>query len=156
MVLPVQAQRGVAGDADAELADALAARSERVRWLMPPALRAMLGRSPGLDVSLDALPVGVFLQAQVDRIGDPLFGQLRRLAALSGGQLALVPIEVRYRRGTPERTGAVEVVATLIDTSSGRVIWFGVVGGEEGSEGDPRALATATDALARLLLIRGS
>ena len=149
MVLPVQSTRGIVGNPDAELADALTARGAGVRWVMPPALRALLARSPALDVQLDALPVGVFLQAEVDRIGDPLYGQLRRLAAIANGQIALVPIEVRHRATTPERAGAVEVVATLIDTSNGRVFWFGVVEGEAGEGSDPRALATAADALAR-------
>lgn len=156
MVLPVQVQRGVAGDASAELADALSARGEGVRWVMPAALRSMVARSPALDVPVDALQVGVFLQAEVDRIGDPLYGQLRRLAALSDGRLALVPIEVRHRPDVPERPGAVEVVATLIDTSTGRVFWFGIVEGEPGGASDPRALASAADALARRLLPPGS
>jgi hypothetical protein len=152
MVLPVQAARGVAGDADAELADALTARGDGVRWLMPPALRAMLARSPALDVPIDALPVGFFLQAEVNRIGDPLYGQLRRLAALAGARLALIPVEVRHRADTPERAGAIEVVATLLDTSTGDVFWFGVVEGQAGGGSDPRALASAADALARRLL----
>jgi hypothetical protein len=152
MLLPVQSTRGVAGNVDAELADALGARGGGVRWLMPPALRAMLARSPALDVQLDALPVGVFLQAQVDRIGDPLYGQLRRLAAISDGRLALIPVEVRHRPDAPDRPGAIEVVATLLDTSNGQVFWFGVVEGDPGDGNDPRALATAAEALARRLL----
>jgi hypothetical protein len=152
MVLPVQSTRGVSGNADAELADALGARGDGVRWLMPPALRSMLARSPALDVPIDALPVGVFLDAQVDRVGDPLYGQLRRLAALANGRIALIPVEVRHRPDTPERPGAIEVVATLIDTTTGRVVWFGVVEGASGGGADPRALASAADALARRLV----
>lgn len=156
MVLPVQAQRGVEGNASAEIADALAARGEGVRWVMPTELRAMVARSPTLDVPVDALPVGDFLRAQVDRIGDPLYGQLRRLSALADGRLALIPIEVRHRPDAPERPGAVEMVATLIDTSTGRVFWFGVVEGQPGGSADPRALASAADALARRLIPQGS
>src|SRR5688500_3395544 len=143
MLLPVQSTRGITGNVDAELADALGARGEGVRWLLPPALRAVLARSPATDVPLDALPVGVFLQAEVERIGDPLYGQLRRLAALADGRLALIPVEVRHRPDAAERPGAIEVVATLIDTSNGVVFWFGVVEGDPGAGSDPRALATA-------------
>jgi hypothetical protein len=154
LVLPVQSMSGVTGNADAELTDALAARGGAggVRWVMPAALRAMVARSPALDVPVDALPVGVFLQAEVRRIGDPLYGQLRRLAALANGRLALVPVAVRHRADTPERPGAVEVVATLLDTSTGDVFWFGVVEGAPGGGADPRALASAADALARRLV----
>ena len=119
MVLPVQVQRGVAGDASAELADALSARGEGVRWVMPAALRSMVARSPALDVPVDALQVGVFLRAEVDRIGDPLYGQLRRLAALSDGRLALIPIEVLRAAGAElefdEQLAGTEAVAKLND-----------------------------------------
>jgi hypothetical protein len=152
MVLPVQSTVGVTGNAEAELVDALGARGGGVRWLMPQQLRTMVARSPTLDVPIDALPVGIFLQAQVDRVGDPLYGQLRRLAALANGQLALIPVQVRHRPDAPERPGAIEVVATLIDTGNGRVFWFGVVEGVPGGGADPRALASAADALARTLL----
>ena len=89
---------------------------------------------------------------RVARLMDPMFGYLRRLAALTGGRLALIPVEVRHRASTPERPGAVEVVAALVDAETGRVAWFGVVEGEASEGGSPRALASAADALARLLL----
>jgi hypothetical protein len=152
MVMPVQASRGVAGDASAELVYALRARGQGVRWIMPDTLRAALARNPTLDVPLDALPVGVFLRAQVNRLGDPMFGYLRRLNALTGASVALIPVEVRYRPATAERPGAVELVAALVDAESGRVGWFGIVEGEPGEASSPRALASAADALARLLL----
>jgi hypothetical protein len=152
MVMPVQASRGVAGDASAELVYALRARGQGVRWIMPDTLRAALARNPTLDVPLDALPVGVFLRAQVNRLGDPMFGYLRRLNALTGASVALIPVEVRYRPATADRPGAVELVAALVDAASGRVGWFGIVEGEPGEASSPRALASAADALARLLL----
>jgi hypothetical protein len=152
MVFPVQAVRGLSGDATAELVDALRARGQGVRWLMPDTLRARLARAPSLDVPLDALPVGVFLRAQVNRLGDPMFGYLRRLNALTGAPIALIPIEVRYRADTPDRPGAVELVAALVSAESGRVGWFGIVEGEAGAASSPRALASAADALARTLL----
>ena len=156
MVLPVQVTRGVVGDSEAELVYALDARGQGVRWLMPQTLRSQLARNPGLDVPLDDLTVGVFLQAQVNRIGDPLYGYLRRLSAISNGTLALIPVEVRHRASTAERPGAVEVVAALVDVRSGRVPWFGVVQGEPGDGNSPGALASAADALARLLFPAGT
>ena len=94
-------------------------------------------------------------QAQVNRIGDPLYGYLRRLSAISNGTLALIPVEVRHRASTAERPGAVEVVAALVDVRSGRVPWFGVVQGAPGDGSSPGALASAADALARLLFPAG-
>ena len=151
MVMPVQAMRGVPGDATAELVYALQARGPAVRWVMPDTLRAQLARSPALDVPLDGLPVGMFLRVEVNRLGDPMFGYLRRLNALTGAPVALIPVEARYRATTADRPGAVELVAALVDAQSGRVGWFGVVEGEAGEAASPRSLASAADALARLV-----
>ena len=156
MVLPVQSRPGVPGDPEAELVFALTQRGPGVRWLMPATLRAELARSPMLDVPLEQLPVDVFLRVQVNRIGDPLFGYLKRLSAISGGRLALIPVEVRHRAATKDRPGAIEVVATLIDVDGGRVTWFGVVQGTAGEASNPAALASAADALARVLLPAGA
>ena len=155
MVLPVQATRGVTGDAEAELVYALNERGRGVRWLMPQTLRAQLARNPALDVPLENLPVDSFLQAQVNRIGDPLYGYLRRLAAISNSTIALIPVEVRHRATTAEVPGAVEVVTALVDVGSGRVAWFGVVQGVAGAGSSPGALASAAGALARLLFPTG-
>ncbi|MSR36183.1 MAG: hypothetical protein EXR95_05995 [Gemmatimonadetes bacterium] len=152
MVLPVQATRWLTGDATAELVYALRTRGQAMRWLMPDTLRSRLARTPTMDVPLETMPVGIFLRTQVDRLGDPMFGYLRRLNALTGGKVALIPVEARYRPATAERPGAVEFVAALVSTESGRVGWFGVVEGEPGEASSGRALASAADALARRIL----
>jgi hypothetical protein len=151
MVLPVQQTDGLSGDADAELAFALRTRVGDIDWVLPPALRRALRGSPALDVRLDALPVGVFLQAEVDRIGDPLFGTLIRLGALTGAEVALIPVAVRYRPGDGAPAGVGEVVAVLMDVRTGYVTWFGVEAGRPGEAADPGVLASALDALARRL-----
>lgn len=151
MVLPVQSARGVPGPADAELHFALEDRGPRIGWVFPDEMREVLARSPALEVHMDALPVGVFRQAEVQRIGDPLYGELRRLAAVADADVALVPLEVRPALdsvGAVVPDGGLEVTATLIDVHTGRVYWFGVVAGEAGPLADPRTLASAMDALA--------
>lgn len=153
MVLPVQEVVGLSGAPDAELAFALQDRTgDRVRWVLPEEMRRSLRRSPGMPIRVDGLPVGIFLQAQVDRVGDPLFGHLRRLAAITSADLALIPIQVRHRPGEEETAPAVEIAAALIHARNGRVFWFGIVEGEPGGADDPRALASAADALARALI----
>jgi hypothetical protein len=149
MVFPVQLRQGVAGDPTAEVVDALRARGRGVRWLMPDSLHAVLRRNPSLDVPLDAMPVGVFLRTEVNRIGDPIFAYLRRLNALTGGRVALIPVQVRVRAATAETPAAIEIAAALVDAESGRVYWFGIVEGEPGDGSSPRTLASTADALAR-------
>ena len=105
---------------------------------------------------LDDLPVGAFLQAQVNRVGDPLYGYLRRMAAISDAQLALIPVQVRQRSPTEGRPGAVEVVVAILSVVDGRVAWFGVVQGNAGDGSNPASLASAADALARTILPTGA
>jgi hypothetical protein len=95
----------------------------------------------------------MFLRGEVRRVGDPLYGVLRRLGALTGAQVALIPVLVRYRPAGASAApgGTAEVVAALLDVRSGYVLWFGVEGGEAGPADDPGVLASAIDALARRL-----
>lgn len=153
MVLPVQALQGVGGDADAELAFALQSRMEAVDWVTPGELRNAVEASPSLDAPLEGLPVRVFLRTEVERVGDPLYGVLRRLGGLTGGEAALIPVLVRYRPAAAGTPGAVEVAAALLDVRSGYVLWYGVEDGEPGSATDAGVLASALDALARRLAI---
>ncbi len=158
MVLPIQIRDGVPAsvDADSELHYALEQRGSSVRWLFPDTLRTITSPSPGIVAPLEGLPVGVFLRAQVQRIGDPLYGHLRRLGALASSPLVVIPVRLRYRQA-PETVGdqvfepAMEVTAALIHIQSGRVLWFGIVDGATGGPTDPRSLATAADRLARIL-----
>jgi hypothetical protein len=152
MLFPVQSVQGVAAGADAELAFALGQRGSEVDWVFPDEMAGALAGSPGMDTRLEGLPVGMFLTAEVTRVGDPLYGYLRRVAALVDSELALIPVVARYRPGTVERAGAVEIAATLIAVRTGYVLWFGFVEGDAGAAGDPRSLASAADALGRRLL----
>lgn len=152
MVFPTQGVQGLTAAPDDELAYALRSHGEGVGWILPAELRQLLARSPGLDVRLDALPVGVFLRAEVNRIGDPLFGYLRRLAALSDSDIALIPIEVRARPESQSAGAAVEIAAALLSARTGHVFWFGIVDGDTGTPEDPAAVASAAEALARVLV----
>ncbi len=151
MVLPLQRSAGLRDEMDPEIAFALRARGAGADWIMADELARSLARSPGLDVPLSALPVGIFLTREVNRIGDPLFGHLLRAAAVTNAQVALIPVEAR-RRIELDGSSVVEVVATLLDVRQGRVIWFGVAEGRPGTEGDFQIIASAADALASMLL----
>lgn len=159
MVVPVQTARGVPTgiQPDAELEFALRERGSRVRWLFPDTLRRFTARNPGIDIALDRLPVGIFLRAQVEQVGDPLYGHLRRLGAITGAPLVLIPVRLRYR-SEPVRVEervlepAMELSAALVHVRSGRVLWFGIVDGAPGGAGDPATLASTADALARAVV----
>lgn len=154
MVLPVQQNMGVTGDVDAEMAFGLGQRGHGVEWIFPAQMEQALSRSPGLDADTHGLQMGAFEAGEVRRVGDPLYGQLRRLSAIVDGQVALVPVRASME---PDSLGgsAVRLSAALIQVRTGRVLWFGVAQGDAGPPGDPRALASTVDRLARTVLWYG-
>ena len=154
MLLPVQQNLGIAGDHSAELAFALTSRTEEVEWILEEDIQEILRRSPGIDADTRGLPVAVFRQAAVERIGDPLYGQIRRMAALVGADLVVLPVAVSYEANPeiPGSTPRVRFMATVLDARTGRVQWFGIEEGGDHPRTDPRALASAAERLAQTIL----
>lgn len=150
MVLPVQPGRtGAPAGLDAELGYWLAERAPGVKWVFPDALDRVVARSPGLGITPRTLAVAGFGRMALQRIGDPLYGDLRRLGALVDARIALLPVGGGY---VPRADGGrIEVAAAIIDTVDGDVLWFGVVGGEPGDEGSTAVVASAARALALTL-----
>lgn len=150
MILPPQLVRAGHPDLERELVFALRSRGTAVTWVEPDALRRRAANTPGLGADIDRLPIQAFTAAQIDRVGDPLFGALYRLGAVEGADLALIPVEARGNDG--EGGTVVELSAALIHVRTGRVLWFGIVAGEGGEPGELRATASAAEALARRLV----
>ncbi len=148
MVYPVQIRQGVPGDVDSEIAFAFRAQGSEVDWVFPEELREDLERSPAIRSTVDRLPVGVFLAAEVDRVGDPLYGQIRRLAELANAAVAFIPVALRTGAEGAAGVSAVEIVSTFLDVRTGRVIWFGVVAGKPGPVADFGSVASAVERLA--------
>jgi hypothetical protein len=157
MLLPVQENLGIPGDPSAEVAYALTERSDQVHWILEDEVQEILRRSPGIDAATRGLPVGVFLQAEVDRIGDPLYGQLRRMAALVDADAVVLPVAASFEANTEVEgsTPRVRLTATVIEPRTGRVLWFGVEEGGDFDRADPRALASAAERLARTIVWYG-
>lgn len=152
MVYPMQISSRVLDDATPEVAHALRTRTSDVDWIFSDELEAIKARSPGVDIAVRGLPVGVFLNAEVERIGDPLYGQLRRMGAIANSDIALIPLSIGVGAEGVGGATVVEIVATIVDVRSGRVIWFGIVAGRPGSVADFGTLASAVEELAETLL----
>jgi hypothetical protein len=153
ILLPVQRVDGVAGDPDAELAFTLAEFGAEVDWVTEDQIQAALRRSPTVETRTRGLPVGVFMQAEVDRVGDPLYGYLRRMEALVEADAILLPVAATYEPDPrlPESGSRARLTAALVEPRTGRVIWFGIEQGGAFDSADPRALASAVEELARTL-----
>lgn len=152
MLLPVQQVLGVPGDPDAELAFGLRGRGSGVEWVFPSEIEEMLSRAPNVRGSTRGLPVGQFLAAEVQRVGDPLYGELRRMAALVDADAVLLPVQASLAEGDAGAEPTVRFWTALIEVRTGRVLWFSVLEGGAFPAGDPRALASAVETVARTLL----
>ena len=150
LVLPVQRREPDQGELDQELEYALAQRGEGISWVFPADLRSSVARNPGMGIEVDALPVQSFMVGELERIGDPLFGILYRLGALTDASYALIPVEARRRQA--DQGVRIELTAALVELRGGYVLWFGVVAGGEGAEGEPYLSATVAEALARRVI----
>jgi hypothetical protein len=153
-ILPVQIVSGVPGDADAEIEYAFRGRSRDVAWIGRDEIAEAVARAPGLDTRTNGLPVGDFLRAEVRRIGDPLFGQLRRMAALVDADAVFLPVALTWEanQNVEDADPRVRLTATLISPRTGQVLWFGISEGDDFERTDPRALVSAVERVARTML----
>lgn len=157
MLLPVQRVMGVAGDPTAELVFSLTERAADVTWILEDEVLEILDRSPAIQASTRGLPVELFLGAEVERVGDPLYGELRRMAALVDADVILLPVQASFEanRNIEGSVPKVRYTATVVEPRTGRVLWFGIEEGDAVPRGDPRGLASAAERLARTILWYG-
>jgi hypothetical protein len=132
---------------DAEIAYWLPQQAGTVRWLLPSAIQRVISRSPTLGVDIKNLAVGSFQRAQVKRIGDPLYGDLRKLAAVLDARFAVIPVAAE-QIGASEADARVQVATALIDALNGTVLWFGVIESAADARGEA-GIASAAQAIAR-------
>lgn len=134
---------------EAELSFWLPEAAPRIRWVLPATIDQRAERSPTLEVRPRDLPVQDFLRARLQSIGDPLYGDLRKLALLMDVRPALLPIGAVWVQEAGGN-GRVHLALALIDTTGGAVIWYGVVAGASGPRADAVTIASTAQALARL------
>jgi hypothetical protein len=135
---------------DSELAYWLPQHAGNVRWILPEQMQRTLARSPTLDIDINNLAINIFQQAQVKRIGDPLFGDVRRLAAVLNARLALIPVAAELI-GRTEADARVQIATAIIDALDGTVIWFGIIESEADARGEDAGLAGVAQVMARQL-----
>lgn len=156
LVLPVQRSSPVGLEMDRELMFALRERGPQVEWLDAGELEGALAGAGRLGADPTSLSVGVFAVGEVRQVGDPLFGEIYRLAALVDARFVVLPVAVRLARHESEdaaEAGWVVVLdAALLNPRTGRVIWQGIVQGGAGEADSPARVASAADHLARRLL----
>lgn len=135
--------------ADSIVGEKLMARAPEIDWKLPPDLRAIARRSPGVVTDPDRMGQAVMRSPELDVLPDPFRSHLRSLVAVSGGRHALVPAALVFKQPEPGLVRA-EMMIVLGDARSGQVLWRTLAHAAGGTPA--AALEAAMDAI---LPIRG-
>ncbi|MFQ5679522.1 MAG: hypothetical protein ACE5HP_08680 [Gemmatimonadota bacterium] len=182
VVLPLQSAQPTAGGAwpggaesldatleafSAELAFAFAEERGAAGWAMPRQVRERTARNPMVGVDPRHLSYQGLLRKpkKRDQIYEPLHGQLRKLAALFGARLVLLPLAIWYESEPPRQTatrgssgeaatpaeGRGVLLLALVDVRRSAVLWHGTIAGDVAPPRSPALLATLAQRVAHQL-----
>ncbi len=158
LVLPVQYVQQVPGGwigrarnardaakvADTEITFALKEHGGRANWATPDMQESRLARSPGIEVDPYSLSAGEARRkgGNLKDVKDPLYGEIRTIAALFDCRYVLWPMEVYYQTEDETNTGQLAIRTFVLDARRGDVLWYGVIPGDsQEPPASPGALA---------------
>jgi hypothetical protein len=130
--------------ADSLIGEAFAGRAPEVRWVLPPELRKVARRSPGIVNDPDQMGQAMLRSPKMREVPDPLRSSLRNLMAVVGGRMVMVPASLGFGRQADGRLRA-DLMLVVTDTRTGKVLWRSQVAG---SGADPREALDAALAAA--------
>jgi hypothetical protein len=131
--------------ADSLIGDAFVGRAPEVRWVLPPELRKIARRSPGIVEDPDQMGQAMLRSPKLKEVPDPLRSSLRNLMAVVGGRVVMVPAAVGFGREADGRVRA-DLALAAADVRTGRILWRSLA---VGSGATPRGALDA--ALAAVL-----
>jgi hypothetical protein len=108
--------------ADSLIGEELAARAPEITWVLPPKLRQIARRNPGMVTEPDQMGQAILRSPKLKRVPDPLRTNLRNLTSFSGGRFAMVPAALAFVRDTSGGLRA-DLTIALADTRTGVVEW---------------------------------
>ena len=119
---PLHDRRATLTWADSLIGEAFVGRAPEVNWVLPPALRKIARRSPGIVDDPDQMGQAMLRATRLREVPDPLRSSLRKLMAVVGGRIVMVPAALSFSSDT---TGAVRAELSLVaaDSRSGKVLW---------------------------------
>jgi hypothetical protein len=122
---PWRDRRTALSTADSVIGDAFAGRAPEVKWVLPPELRKIARRSPGIVDDPDLMGQAALRSPKLHDIPDPLRSSLRNLSALIGGRTVMVPAVIGFGRQADGRIRA-DLTLVLADVRNGHVLWRSV------------------------------
>ena len=122
---PWRDHRTALSTADSVVGDAFAGRAPEVKWVLPPELRKIARRSPGIVGDPDLMGQAVLRSSKLHDSPDPLRSSLRNLMAVAGGRTVMVPAVIGFGRQADGRIRA-DLTLVIADVRNGRVLWRSV------------------------------
>lgn len=113
---------------DSLLAEMLLGRAPEVHWVLPPELRKIARRAPGMVTDPDQMGQAMMRAPNLNRMPDPLRSYLRSLSAIAGGRVVLIPAALGFSRDAAGVTHA-NLSIVLGDSRTGNVLWRSVAAG---------------------------
>jgi hypothetical protein len=110
--------------ADSLIGDSFVGRAPEVNWVLPPALRKMARRAPGLVGDPDQMGQAVMRAPDLKVLPDPLRSSLRNLVALTDGRIIMIPAALGFSLDTVRAVHA-DLSLVAADARSGKVLWRG-------------------------------
>jgi hypothetical protein len=108
--------------ADSVIGEAFIGRAPEVQWVLPPRLRKLARRSPGLVNDPDQMGQAALRAPKLRELPDPLRSSLRNLMAVVGGRIVMVPAALGLAL-LPDRRVHADLSLVAADTRSGKVLW---------------------------------
>ena len=114
--------------ADTLIGDALTERGPEVQWILPPELRKIARRSPGMVGDPDQLGQAMMRNPRLQRLPDNFRQNIRGLVAVAGNRYVLIPAALGFSRAAD---GAVQADLSLVlaDVRNGMVLWRSAAAG---------------------------
>jgi hypothetical protein len=107
--------------ADSVIGEAFVERSPEVKWVLPPALRKVARRSPGIVGDPDQMGQAMLRAPKLKDVPEPLRASLRNLMAVVGGRVAMVPAVLTFSPDSGRVRASLSLVAA--DTRAGKIVW---------------------------------
>ncbi|MGH7630641.1 MAG: hypothetical protein ACREOF_14915 [Gemmatimonadales bacterium] len=121
-------RRAVLRWADSVIGEGLRTRAPEVTWVLPPKLRQIARRNPGMVPEPDQMGQAILRSSKLKRVPDPLRTGLRNLTSFTGGRYAMVPAALVFARDTSGALRA-DLSIALADTRTGAVAWHALTWG---------------------------
>jgi hypothetical protein len=108
--------------ADSLIVLELTNRGPEISWVTPYELRKQARRAPGMLSSPDELGQAMLRAEKITRVPDQLASALRKLVAISGGRMVMVPAALSFSRPADAPWRA-DLMLALVDTRRYEVVW---------------------------------